>query len=469
MDYYFLLNLTILLIGLCSYFVQCLEYRDIVFLVLSQRNKYNYQLALDLKQNIINQATTSKQDVPRVHFSHEEFSNVGDWIVLPLVPKLFAKHRNTSTWLVVCTENTRFNLPQLINTLSKYNPNKEIWLGHALFDHEATIIHHFAFHDAPESFLYPNMASGFAISVPLLKKLSHRVKKLRDTDLEFSIDASHEFAIFVWNKGRGPVLTHEVSFCVEEEPHCAAYVEPFVPCNKYVPNESIYFAVKTCSKFHKDRVRVVQNTWGKYVKNIAFFSDVEDKNIPTIDLAVPNTEYGHCGKTTAILKYLSNEISLKAGIKWVIIADDDTILGVSRLQQILSCYDSSDNITLGERYGYQAHTNQGYNYITGGGGMVFSATLVRTLATRGVCTCPSNNTPDDMYIGVCLARIRINVVHCPMFHQARPTDYASAYLASHAPVSFHKHWMLNPAAVYEKWFAEEDERASNIVYQKTEL
>lgn len=35
------------------------------------------------------------------------------------------------------------------------------------------------------------------------------------------------------------------------------------------------FAVKTCKKFHNERLPVILNTWSKYVQHIRFFSDVE--------------------------------------------------------------------------------------------------------------------------------------------------------------------------------------------------
>lgn len=37
--------------------------------------------------------------------------------------------------------------------------------------------------------------------------------------------------------------------------------------------DSIYFAVKTCDKFHADRVPVLQSTWGRDAVHIEYFSD----------------------------------------------------------------------------------------------------------------------------------------------------------------------------------------------------
>jgi UDP-glucose:O-linked fucose beta-1,3-glucosyltransferase len=51
-----------------------------------------------------------------------------------------------------------------------------------------------------------------------------------------------------------------------------------------------------------------------------------DASVPTIDLGVPNTEHGHCGKTMAILKHIALIASSVPDIRWAVVADDDTIL-----------------------------------------------------------------------------------------------------------------------------------------------
>lgn len=91
-------------------------------------------------------------------------------------------------------------------------------------------------------------------------------------------------------------------------------------------------------------VVVVKRTWGLEARNIEFFSDQEDHYIPTVTLGVENTErgmrirfgqsrshgnisvvlIGHCSKTLGILKYfVENHADTK---KWLVIADDDTLL-----------------------------------------------------------------------------------------------------------------------------------------------
>lgn len=35
----------------------------------------------------------------------------------------------------------------------------------------------------------------------------------------------------------------------------------------------VFFAVKTCTKFHEDRIPIIQRTWAKGTKHIRYYSD----------------------------------------------------------------------------------------------------------------------------------------------------------------------------------------------------
>ncbi|KAK2171440.1 hypothetical protein NP493_1065g01034 [Ridgeia piscesae] len=197
----------------------------------------------------------------------------------------------------------------------------------------------------------------------------------------------------------------------------------------------------------------IKLTWGRQTRNIEYYSHQVDDTIPTIDLGIPNTEGGHCAKTHAIL----TRVHHRPGMKWLIIVDDDTLLSVPRLRRLLACYDPTEPVALGERYGYAVNTGQGYDYITGGGGMVFSQAAVHTLVEGNDCRCGVPNSPDDMHLGMCLKRFHIPLTHSPLFHQARPADYSPGYLSSQLPVSFHKHWNCDPYKEYAQWLAADDE------------
>lgn len=182
-----------------------------------------------------------------------------------------------------------------------------------------------------------------------------------------------------------------------------------------------------------------------------FSTDTTDGSIPTIDLNVANTESGHCAKTMAILKYASKELGKNKKLKWVVLSDDDTLFSIPRLQQFLTCYDPNWTVAIGERYGYNVLASEGYNYITGGGGTIFSRKMVQLLTKPGNCDCPSPSTPDDMFLGICISKLDGTLVHSPFFHQARPMDYAEDYLKWQTLISFHKHWMIDPINVYNKY------------------
>ena len=45
--------------------------------------------------------------------------------------------------------------------------------------------------------------------------------------------------------------------------------------------------------------------------------------------------------------------------------------------------------------------------------------------------------------------------------QARPPDYPPSILTSRAPVSFHKHWEIDPYKVYDDYFRAADKWLSS--------
>lgn len=116
---------------------------------------------------------------------------------------------------------------------------------------------------------------------------------------------------------------------------------------------------------------------------------------------------------------------------------------------------------LGERYGYDLNAHNGYNYITGGGGIIFKPSTVQKILES--CYCPNINSPDDMIIGLCLRHLNIPVTHSPLFHQARPIDYAPETLLDQNVISFHKFWQIDPSAVYRQWFERDDQELTSVL------
>jgi len=102
---------------------------------------------------------------------------------------------------------------------------------------------------------------------------------------------------------------------------------------------------------------------------------------------------------------------------------------VVRLLNLLTCYNPKDSVAIGERYGFRMwDSRQGYQYLTGGAGVVLSAPLVHMMVD-GACTCPSATAPDDMYLfGLCLLRLGVEGVHSLMFHQVCAIIFLVIYI-----------------------------------------
>ncbi|XP_052223352.1 beta-1,3-glucosyltransferase-like [Dreissena polymorpha] len=410
--------------------------------VVSQPNPYHAGRARELQLDLKDQIKGLGTNKPTVYLTHKKWPNkMGLWTIFPLLEKL-QETSSVTKWVLVCEEETRVDLGKLQTFLQQYDPLEDWFIGHGLEDKEATIIHHFA---PPNKLKFPDFAAGFILSFPLINRMLSRWPDEENFRADFTIDPKHELASYILMDD--VKLTHAPELCLAEQgDHCVSYIkQKFPQCGEAIPDDDLFVAVKTCEKFHTERVPVVLDTWAKETGHIEFYSETADSSIPTIDLGVPNTERGHCGKTIALMKRAVTEEHIRDR-KWLLVADDDTLINIPRLRQLLACYDASSPVALGERYGYQVAKGQGYEYITGGGGMVFSMPMVRRLVDQ--CTCPQNDSPDDMILGMCLRRLNIPITHVPYLHQARPDDYSDGFLSRHIPVSFHKHWNCDPRAVY---------------------
>ncbi|XP_053672110.1 beta-1,3-glucosyltransferase [Anopheles nili] len=479
----------LLLVQLPSFVEPALAAHELSFLVLSQPARYNAARARHLRRSIIDQIRELDQEIApnepdNVFLTHELFpEREGAWAITPILGHirtavLKSAHR-TARWLIVCEEQSHVNVSLLAHHLAEEDYREKLFLGYPLYDREATIIHHFAFFKNPTSFLYPYLRAGIALTVPLVDHLLELLPDgaPRPALSDFFIDAAHEFALLVWQRGKGYPLQPRRYLCAKAQPHCAihgaAWNHEGLPSTRHSDddNESIssdtstdvdhiMFAVKTCHKYHKDRIPALKNTWTKYVQHLRYFSDTDDPSIPTVVTSVPNSSAGHCAKTLEILQLIGDELRFNSSlhpVRWVMLVDDDTILSSSSLARFLSSYDPNRDLYLGERYGYHLMgSDGGYSYVTGGGGIVLSVAILDAL--QRTCECPSASSPDDMILAACLQRLGVRPIHSPLFHQARPSDYPPEVLDRHHTVSFHKHWQIDPQQVYNRWFRQQDER-----------
>jgi len=448
----------------------------IVFAIQSQPSEFHIKLAEKLKLSILNQwsqyVPSNVMSPPSVVLAHLLDEAASAWTIFPIIKVLAAhmKAEETVEWGAILAENTDIDLRNLNLAVEKYStfrPSEEpLFLGRVLRDTESSIVHHFA---RPGALDYPDTESGIFLSRKLVLDVEADLQKLDeggDKSLkslfpsDFNIDPAYEFAKFLNKEGKGVELKNVDEICAKKSKklNCMTSFKQETSClkssqaaeMKAVLGRSLV-AVKTCSKFHKDRLAAVKATWASRVPHLEYISDAEDDDHPTKVLPFTvNTESGHCNKTMAIVNHFLEQEDKDI----LVIVDDDTVLSVARLASLLSCYTGEETpVLLGQRYGYMAATGRGYNYITGGGGMVMNRAAASALSS---CDCPSADTPDDMHLGMCARRSEIPVLHSGRMFQARPPDYPSSLLAYRKPVSFHKHWEIDPLKVYKDYFAKSD-------------
>ena len=88
--------------------------------------------------------------------------------------------------------------------------------------------------------------------------------------------------------------------CTKKSAGCITFSRKDYSCVKKSDTSSIseilsrtLIAVKTCQKYHNDRLKAVMDTWGPLVKHLLLVSDAEDPEMGTIVLPdTVNTESG---------------------------------------------------------------------------------------------------------------------------------------------------------------------------------
>jgi len=452
----------------------------ILFIVQSQHGNFHTKLATTTRTSIINQwskyVPPHVMDTPKVILTTEVEASIAQsaWTIFPLVEimKIQMEAEEAVEWVAILNENTDIDLKNLNQAVEKYRFKAEresLFLGRGLRDETSTIVHHFDDFDR-SGVVYPDLESGIFLSRKLVLDLWEKLQgeemfanKLFPRD--FNIDPSYEFAKYLYAGGDGVALTHLDEICGKKSGvKCITYIRGGDhSCARLSDSTALrtvladlYVGVKTCTQYHQSRVPVVQSTWAPHLPVIEYVSDSTDSNIPSIHLPYTiNTEGGHCNKTMAILQHY-----LHTTHPFLALVDDDTILSPARLAQLLACYQhETAPFILGQRYGYMVATGGGYPYITGGGGIIFNRAAVEKLAT---CSCSKPDTPDDMHLGRCAVRAGVNILHSGRMFQARPPDYPASLLAHRRPVSFHKHWEIDPVQVYQEHFLHSDQKLATV-------
>ena len=154
----------------------------------------------------------------------------------------------------------------------------------------------------------------------------------------------------------------------------------------------------------------------------------------------------------------------------MVLVDDDTILGVSKMLDLIGCYvDETDDVTIGEVYGKMIspvfNQNEGFQYPAGGAGKVLNRKSVRKLVdlVDFEFRCFQSGTTEDFMFGRVFSDLNLTLTNSVRLHQFRPQDYPADLLRHQDPISFHKFEKTDPWETYNFWFRKSDEEMWNFI------
>lgn len=395
-------------------------------------------------------------------YTHSYVSSVSNlYTIYPIFSSILHQYSQLK-WLFICETHTQFNLTKLIEFSQQTNDS---YIGHGLYDSELSIIHHYSFSlDNP----YPDLSSGVLISREVLSLFIHRLNTYTKK-IDFIIDVKYELNQLINELTKTNLTDRPDLFCTQFKQNCLTWYDKrneYMCQQKNIQLNDIYIGIKTFVGYHKTRIDLLRKTWlneklhyNLFTNEISKFDDNKNERFIVTN---QNTERGHCHKTFSILNFFHEN---KEKFRYLIIVDDDTLLSMPRILRLIRCFVLSDDIpiVLGERYGYGDY----YEYPTGGSGMIFNRQAVQQIISN--CQCPTPDTPDDMFLGLCLKRINIHLIHIPELHQAQPNAYSKDWLANQKSISFHKFEGIDVEQVYRTYLYEELPPDDDYTYKKIEL
>jgi len=384
-------------------------------LIMSEDMPRERNAADALRKSLVSQGAQESD----IHFLHKNKGD-GNWYILNWIRKI---NLNEAKWSLVVPVDVEINLAK-IKEVQKMDGD---YFGHKLVDEGHLIIHHY---DNDTS--YPKARSGFLISpkIGILLEKNYKKDQKKWTKVDFVITPNHEFAKFLSKQ-----LSIELTDVKMWEKECVKY--KYFPGERRALKDKLFVAVKTTAKYREKRVEnFIKKSWGTDSRvDVRYFTDEDSDLENSINVKV-NSESGHCGKMTAIFRYLiENEMKRE----FILISDDDALYNVDNLIELVEQQDPDVVTYLGERYAYANLIGNGYDYITTGGGLIITRGTLeeyKKCFSQGSCSCSKNDSPDDMTLGMWNGGMNIQATHSSQFHQRKPEDYHTETLDKR-PISFH--------------------------------
>ncbi|MGH0167296.1 UNVERIFIED_CONTAM: hypothetical protein FKN15_052331 [Acipenser sinensis] len=90
-------------------------------LFICQGNSFHENHADKQRQEILQQAANSEQNLPIVLLIHKLSENEAGWSILPIMPRFSATYGRNSSWIFFLEEETTLKIPKLLETLSRFD------------------------------------------------------------------------------------------------------------------------------------------------------------------------------------------------------------------------------------------------------------------------------------------------------------------------------------------------------------
>jgi hypothetical protein len=188
--------------------------------------------------------------------------------------------------------------------------------------------------------------------------------------------------------------------------------------------------IYTTHKNH-DRCKIIEQTWGRHVQNLFFYTDKETSNPKYIKCTEDDSYESHMYKNFYALENAS-----KMPIDWHLFIGDDNFIYHYNLEFILNVIDPNHNAIFGEilepGVGYEK-----LRYVGGGAGLLVNQVSLKNILLNDDLTYEEKNKIgySDAVIGTICQKAKIFLSQQYGFHTHQPWAYGIRDPENH--ISFH--------------------------------
>jgi hypothetical protein len=185
---------------------------------------------------------------------------------------------------------------------------------------------------------------------------------------------------------------------------------------------NIIIFVHTCKIYEESRSKIIEDTWAKNRDNVVFITDNNDSTLKN-HIYIGEYKKGPTYHPENVRKMFYLFLSKYSDYDFFMIIDDDSYLYVEKLELYLSFFDKNDNYMIGDFLNWPVFNDPNYtlvynNWVSGGPGIVFTKTCIKTFYDLMYRIKPIYINHDVwLHYLFMNSDKKIKRVDCPGFHQ----------------------------------------------------